>query len=72
VKYSTVQVARLLQIGRQTLHRWIKHQPSLAPRKSTVGGVVIRLWTDRDVEKVRKYKDENYRKREGSRSKRKR
>ncbi|MGD0695080.1 MAG: MerR family transcriptional regulator [Terriglobia bacterium] len=70
--YSTAQMARLLKIGRQTLHRWIKDRPSLAPRKSTVGGVVIRLWTDRDVERVRKYKQENYRKGRGRKPKRKR
>jgi DNA-binding transcriptional MerR regulator len=70
--YSTAQVARLLKIGRQTLHRWMKTEPGLTPQKSRVGGVVIRIWTDRDVERALKYKQENYRKGRGRKPKPKR
>jgi hypothetical protein len=35
-------------------------------------GQEIRIWTDRDVERVRKYKEENYRKGRGRKPKRKR
>jgi len=55
----------MLKIGRQTLHRWMKDQPSLAPPKSRVGGVLVRIWTAREVERVQKYKQENYRKGRG-------
>jgi len=70
--YSTVQVAHMLKIGRQTLHRWMKDNPSLAPRKVKVAGVVVRIWGARDVGKALKYKQKNYRKGRGRRRKDKR
>jgi hypothetical protein len=63
--YSTAQVSKLLKIGRQTLHRWIKEVPTLAPRKTSVGGVIVRMWGPREVENLRKYKQKNYRKGRG-------
>jgi len=69
IGYSTAQVARMLKIGRQTLHRWMNDRPTLAPRKSRIGGVVVRMWTKRDVERVLKYKQENYRKGRGRKPK---
>ena len=70
--YSTAQVAKVLEIGRQTLHRWIRKNPRLAPRKRTVGGVVVRMWDLSDLARIRKYKDQNYRKGRGRKPKRKR
>jgi predicted site-specific integrase-resolvase len=67
--YSTAQVAQLLKIGRQTLHRWIASGAVSAPERSKVGGVTVRMWTDRDVERVRKYKTVNYRKGRGRKPK---
>jgi len=58
--YATAQVSKLVGIGRQTLHRWIKNNPALAPRRTRVGGVVVRMWGPREVGKLRKYKRENY------------
>lgn len=68
---STAQVATMLKIGRQTLHRWMRAEPSLMPRKQKVGGVSVRMWTAQDVERLRKYKRENYRKGRGRKPKRK-
>jgi predicted DNA-binding transcriptional regulator AlpA len=67
--YSTAQVARMLKIGRQTLHRWMKDQPDLAPPKRHIGGVIVRIWTERYVQKVSKYKKNNYRKGRGRKPK---
>jgi predicted DNA-binding transcriptional regulator AlpA len=66
------KVAKMLKIGRPTLHRWMKIMPSLAPRKQKVGGVSVRIWTHRDVELLRKYKQNNYRKGRGRKTKPKR
>ncbi len=63
--YSTAQAARMLRIGRQTLHRWIASGAVPAPRRRKVGGVTVRIWTNRDVERVRKYKAAHYRKGRG-------
>ena len=71
-QYSTVQVAKMLKIGRQTLHRWMRSKPGLAPRKQKVAGVSVRIWTDQDIERLRKFKEENYRKGRGRKPKPKR
>ena len=62
---STAQVARKVGIGKQTLHRWIREGKISAPRKQRVGGVVVRFWNDEDVDLVRRYKAQHYRKGRG-------
>jgi predicted DNA-binding transcriptional regulator AlpA len=57
--YSTAQVARILNIGRQTLHRWL-NEGLKAPKKSKIGGVSIRFWTKGDLERARRYKARRY------------
>ena len=69
MNYSTAQVARKVRIGKQTLHRWIREGKITAPRKQRVGGVVVRLWNDEAVERVRKFKTANYRKGRGRKKK---
>ena len=58
--YSTVEVARLVGIGNDTLHRWVHTKRVPAPPLHSVGGLSIRLWTKADVETVRKYKRDHY------------
>ncbi len=58
--YSTVEVAKLLGIGNDTLHRWIHTKKVSAPPLQSVGSLSIRLWAKADIEKARKYKDEHY------------
>ena len=58
--YSTIQVARLLNIASGTFHRWIRERRIEAPPPEVLGGMKVRLWTEEDVEKVRKYKAEHY------------
>jgi excisionase family DNA binding protein len=59
-RYSTVQVAELLGIGNDTLHRWIHEGKIEAPEIQLVGGVKVRLWTDVDIERVKKYKNSSF------------
>jgi predicted DNA-binding transcriptional regulator AlpA len=68
--YSTIQVARLLKIASGTFHRWIREKRVEAPPGQTLGGMQVRLWTEEDIERVRKYKADHYWGR-GSRKKRK-
>jgi DNA-binding transcriptional MerR regulator len=63
--YSTAQTARKLGIGRQTLHRWIREGIVSPPRKQKVAGVTVRIWTAEDIERLREYKEGNYRKGRG-------
>ena len=60
MNYSTAQVAYKLGIGKQTLHRWIREGKVKAPPKRKITGVSVRIWTTRDVEKVKKYKAAHY------------
>jgi excisionase family DNA binding protein len=58
--YSTVEVAKLLGVGNDTLHRWIHSSVIPAPPVQRLGKVSVRLWTEKDVEKVKKYKTSHY------------
>jgi hypothetical protein len=63
--YSTKQAAQLARIHWVTLFRWLsaeKVRPSIA---IPLEGRTLWRWTDRDVEKVRKYKTAFYRKGRG-------
>jgi excisionase family DNA binding protein len=58
--YSTVEVAKLLGVGNDTLHRWIHSNVVPAPPVQRLGNVSVRLWTEKDVENVKKYKTSHY------------
>ena len=70
--YSTAKVAAEVGVSKLTLIRWLMAGKVKEPRRVNQGGVEIRLWTNRDVERVRKYKQENYRKGRGRKAKPKR
>ena len=63
--YSTASVAAEIGVSKLTLTRWLKAGKVKEPRRVKQGGVEFRLWTDRDVERVRKYKATHYRKGRG-------
>ena len=70
--YSTAQAARMLGVHKVTLQRWLLDGKVREPRKVRIGSIESRIWNDRDVERVRKYKQENYRKGRGRKPKPKR
>jgi excisionase family DNA binding protein len=59
---STLQVAKLLGVTSDTLHRWIRERRIEAPPLQSLGGMKVRLWSEEFVEKVKKYKAAQYRK----------
>lgn len=63
--YSTAQVARLIGVDKQTLLRWMYAGKLSEPRRSEVAGLVVRVWTERDLARARKFKEQNYRKGRG-------
>jgi len=67
--YSTSQVARMVGIDKQTLLRWLWAGKVSEPKQHSNGGVKVRLWNERDVDRVRKYKAANYRKGRGRKKK---
>jgi len=66
--YSTVEVAELLAISSDTLYRWIRAKKFYVPPVRLVGRVQIRLWTEQEVEAVRKYKADHFGEGQGRRS----
>lgn len=67
--YSTMQIARMAGIGRMTLLRWLKSGRVPEPRRISDGGVEARIWTDRDLKRVRRHKAAHYRKGRGRKPK---
>jgi hypothetical protein len=58
--YSTVQVAKILGVGTDTLHRWMLEKKVPVPPLQSVGRMSVRLWSDSDVQAAKKYKVEHY------------
>jgi predicted site-specific integrase-resolvase len=67
--YSTAEAARRIGINRVTLQRWLIDGRVKEPKKVSMGGVEVRIWTDRDIERVQRFKQENYRKGRGRKRK---
>lgn len=63
--YSTAEVARTAGVDKSTLLRWLRDGKIPEPRRVRGAGIESRIWTDREVERVRKYKAEHYRKGRG-------
>jgi excisionase family DNA binding protein len=59
-EYSTAQVAEILGIGTDTLHRWLKEKKMASPELRLVGGVKVRLWSEAELNAAKKYKAEHY------------
>lgn len=56
-RYTTKQVAKKLKIGHQTLLRWLYAKKVAEPERLRLGGSVLRLWRESDINKVREYKE---------------
>jgi predicted site-specific integrase-resolvase len=59
-KHSTVKVARMLGISWSTLNRWIEEGRVKVPPVQSFDGFRVRLWTEEDIERIRKYKADHY------------
>jgi DNA-binding transcriptional MerR regulator len=70
--YSTSEAAKKCGLHHITLQRWVTAGKIAAPKKTRIGGVIVRLWNDADIERVKKYKQENYRRGRGRKPKPKR
>jgi excisionase family DNA binding protein len=54
--YSTGEAATRIGVSRQTLQSWIASGSVKAPKPVEVGRVTVRLWTDADIKRTRKFK----------------
>jgi hypothetical protein len=71
-KYSISETARLLNIHRTTLHRWIRTGVVPRPIEETTAGVQLRYWLRDGFSKVEQYKREHFREGQGKRNRLKR
>lgn len=67
--YSTREAAKKCGVHHITLQRWVSDGKITAPRKTRVGGVIVRLWTDFDLKRVRNFKKYYYCKGRGGKPK---
>jgi len=58
--HSTAEVAKMVGITWDTLHRWMREKKIPIPPAKTLGKVKVRLWTELDIQEVRKYKAGHY------------
>lgn len=66
---STEDVAKKSGISRITLERWLAAGKVPAPKRIQIGRSVFRGWTRQDVERVKRYKAQFYRKGRGRKKK---
>ena len=52
--YSTRQAAKKLGLSLITLQRYLAAKKFPAPKVQRVGGVRVRLWSEKDIEQTRK------------------
>ena len=69
---NTEQAAEAVGVTRATLQEWIRAGKIAAPITQLRNGRAVRLWSAREIRNVLKYKQENYRKGRGRKSKHKR
>jgi predicted DNA-binding transcriptional regulator AlpA len=62
---STAEVAKKAGVDRATLERWLATGKVARPKSLRIGQKLFRNWTNADVERVRKFKHQNYRKGRG-------
>ncbi len=69
---STAEVAKLAGITKVTLERWLAHGKIPRPKQIRIGARLFRIWTARDIQRVKQYKAAHYRKGRGRKPKPKR
>ena len=67
---STEEVARKVGVARSTLELWIK-QGKVKPQLVRIGKRAFRLWSDKEIKKVKEVKAKTYRKGRGRKKQKK-
>jgi DNA-binding transcriptional MerR regulator len=52
--YSTNKAAKKLGLSIMTMHRYMKAKKIPVPKMREFAGVRVRIWTEKDIERVRK------------------
>ncbi len=64
-----MQAAKAVEISAMTLHRWIRRGLVKPPKAVLRNGRGVRLWSKADIERLRKVKEQTYRKGRGRKKK---
>jgi len=67
--FSTGDAAKKIGVSRQTLQAWIDKTSIPSPKLQKVGRVSVRLWTNADIQRARKFKGTLKRGRKGKQNK---
>jgi transposase-like protein len=59
-KYSVSQTAERIGIDRTTLYRWVRRKLVPALIEEVVAGVRVTYWTDKELVKIKEYKNSTY------------
>lgn len=59
-RYSTAQVAAKIGVDKKTLLRWLYARKLAEPKIIRTPGFTIRVWTEADLMRAARYKDQNY------------
>jgi hypothetical protein len=54
MKYSTRQAAKKLDLHYTTMHKYLREKKIPLPELTRIAGVRVRLWSESDLERVRK------------------
>lgn len=59
-QYSTHEVAKAVGVNKSTLLRWLYAGKVREPKMVKTPGAVIRVWSESDLKRALRYKEENY------------
>ena len=59
-KISTKMAAKAAGVSPVTLLRWMRYSKIRAPKPILVGAVGMRLWGERDIERIRAHKAKHF------------
>jgi predicted site-specific integrase-resolvase len=61
--YSTLEVAQAIGVDKSTLLRWLYSGKLAEPTRKMVEEVSVRVWSEKDLQRARKHREERYRRR---------
>ena len=59
-KYSVSEAARILEVDRRTLQRWVNDSAIPVPTAGIVNGRLVKFWTEAEIGLMREYKKNHY------------
>jgi len=58
--YSISRAAKLLEVDRKTLRRWVREERIPTPKPGIVDGRLSKCWTEDDIAEIKKHKAAAY------------